>query len=193
MTRRRITLALPILLLVLASAAPTATAAKRTEEHCVFHLVPISVDDVTSTIDAVLQESGCFTTFEEAVAAGTGTDVTGLSLEGAGLTSEMLAAADEIPGNGDVLIGIEYNQLGYEGSSFSYYATAGCASTAWQVSFVGTTWNNLFESGKGFGACDRNRKFAGSNFIGDSILCMPNCSNYGSLRNDVSSLKWRAD
>ena len=191
MTRRTLLLTFPLaIVLVVNVAAPAAFAVKQPEEHCVLRLVPISTDAATSTTQAAVEEEGCYPTLDQALAVGTGT---GSLTEGSlALGGGVTAAAEEIPGSGDVLIGIEYNEPAYEGSSFSYYAPTGCLNTTWEVSYVGSNWNNIFESGKAFGACDRNRKYAGSNFIGDSLLCTPNCANYGTLRNDVSSLRWRS-
>jgi hypothetical protein len=174
-------------------ATPIALAAKQADEHCVYRLVAVSTSPETSTTEAVVEEEGCFETFSEAIAYGSGGEVTVDSAVGpADLTQDMVAAA-AIPDGGDVLIGVEYNQPNYDGSSAAYFASSGCASTTWEVPYVTDKWNDLFESGRGYGSCDRNRKFAGSQFGGASLLCSPNCSNYGSLRNEVSSLRWRAD
>jgi hypothetical protein len=91
-----------------------------------------------------------------------------------------------------VLIGTEYSETQYDGTSKSYFAAVTCSATVtWEVSYVGDTWNDRFESGKGFGGCNHNRKFAASQFGGASVLCTPNCTSYGSLNNLVSSLRWR--
>ena len=107
-----------------------------------------------------------------------------------------LRAGDQVVARGAFLVDAEARlspgaAANYFGASASYYAPSGCGNTTWEVSYVGNSWNDLFESGKGFGTCDRNRKFEHSNFGGNSILCTPNCSDYGQVRNRVSSLRWR--
>jgi hypothetical protein len=89
-----------------------------------------------------------------------------------------------------VLLGTEYDSTGFAGGSTNYFASSGCAGTTWQVSNVGAGVNDTFESGKGFGTCDHNRKFEHADFGGAVVLCTPNCSTYGTLRNKVTSLRW---
>ena len=59
------------------------------------------------------------------------------------------------------------------------------------MSYVGNFWNDDFESGRGFGGCDTNKKFKAANFGGDVLTCTPDCLSYGVLRNEVSSLRWK--
>ena len=59
------------------------------------------------------------------------------------------------------------------------------------VADVGAFWDNVFSSGKGFGGCDTNKKFENTNFGGSVLTCTPNCTNYGTLSNQVSSLRWK--
>jgi hypothetical protein len=56
---------------------------------------------------------------------------------------------------------------------------------------MGATWNDRYESGKGFSSCDHNKKFEHADYGGAVLTCTPNCSTYGVLRNEVSSLKWK--
>jgi hypothetical protein len=140
-------------------------------------------------ISADLVEGGCFRTFEAALEAGTGGEL--LLPEGTSphdLTQSLLDAS--LVGASSVLLGTEYGSTNFAGASTNYFATSGCASTTWQVSNVGAAVNDTFESGKGFGTCDHNRKFEHQNFGGASVLCTPNCGTYGSLRNEVTSLRW---
>ena len=191
MVRRIVAIASLVLGFLATTALPTPVAAAPEGKHCVFLLVPVSTDPATETIEATVEEGGCYPTLEDALSAGTGTDVS-LS-PGTGpedLTIGMITTAD-VPTGGDTLIGTEYNQVNFEGSTASWFAPRGCANTTWEVPFVGNDWNDRFASGRGFGTCDHNRKFQHSNFDGSSILCTPNCSTYGSLNNEVSSLRWR--
>jgi hypothetical protein len=167
--------------------AVTATAAENDAAHCAARLEPAEGEP-----SATVVELGCFPTYAQALAAGSA----GMIRVSAGETPASLTNADVESATdssaSSVLIGTEYNETGYIGTSKSYFADVTCsASVTWDVSYVGDTWNDRFESGKGFGGCDHNRKFAASQFGGSSVLCTPNCTSYGSLNNAVSSLRWK--
>jgi hypothetical protein len=157
----------------------------------VYRLVAIGPGTEPGAVDARLIDEGCYSSFEVALSVGTGTTVDLDTSVTAASLSEATLEGEVSTSGADVLLGIEYNEFNYDGSSNSYYATSGCANTTWEVAYVGDTWNDRFESGKGFGACDRNRKFEHADFGGSALLCTPNCPDYGPLRNRVSSLRWR--
>jgi hypothetical protein len=170
-------------------AAPAVAAPQEEERHCVVHLVPVSPRTEDGVTTASLEEGGCFPTFEQALEAGTGGEIAlpeGISP--GELTQSLLEGS--VTAASDVMIGTEYDSTGFLGASRNFFAASGCASTTWQVANVGATWNDRFESGKGFGTCDHNRKFQHENFGGPVVLCTPNCTTYGALRNEVTSLRW---
>jgi hypothetical protein len=157
-------------------------------QHCAFRLVPLESDGVAT--DASLDLVGCFGTYEQALEAGfeqavdVGSEVTPQTL-----ADEVLPLPSILT---SVLIGTEYDGSGYTGGSNSYFASNTCTSTTtWQVANVGATWNDRFQSGKGFGGCDTNKKFQHENFGGSVRTCTPNCTDYGTLANEVTSLRWR--
>jgi hypothetical protein len=181
----RILRAIALTTMVLGLVTP-ARAADR--QHCSYRLVP--VDQVGTVTTAELELIGCFSSFEQAIEVGSGRSVdiapteSPATLTDGDLTVSVAAA--------DVLIGTEYNLTGFAGTSHNYFAPTTCSSvTTWQVAYVGDSLNDLFSSGKGFGGCDTNRKFEHSNFGGAVKTCTPNCSDYGALSNEVSSLRWR--
>ena len=174
--------------LVVALAWSAGPVAAEVGEHCAFRLVPLERMGVAT--DAALEPIGCFATYEQAIEVGSGgtldvaPDLTPTSLSEEALSLDATAS--------DVLIGTEYDGSGYVGASTSYFVPSTCSSTVtWQVSYVGDAWNDRFQSGKGFGGCDVNRKFQHSNFGGDVRTCTPNCTQYEVLGNEVSSLRWR--
>jgi hypothetical protein len=169
-------------------AAPAEAGTKDEERHCVAFLVPIASKTDDGVISAALEEGGCFPTFEAALEAGTGGPVD--LPEGTSPAELTQSVLDASVTAASVLIGTEYESTGFAGISHNYFASSGCASTTWQVSNVGAALNDRFESGKGFGTCDHNRKFEHADFGGAVVLCTPNCSTYGSLRNEVTSLRW---
>ena len=157
-----------------------------TEEHCAFLLEPVSTR--ASVIEATPVEIGCYPTYAEALSAGSGGAIAvDAATTPSSLTDDELSASLLEEVTGSVVIGTEWIETGYASTSKSYFASVTCSSlVSWEVGYVTDQWNDRFESGKGFGGCDRNRKFADSQFGGASILCTPNCSTYGSLNNLVS-------
>jgi hypothetical protein len=157
--------------------------------HCVYRLVPI--ERVGIVVSAEPELVGCFATYELALEGGLGPAVdaeAGVAPES--LTDEALSTfgASAL----SVVIGTEWDGNSFTGASNSYTAPTTCSSsTTWQVANVGATWNDRFQSGKGFGGCDTNRKFQHENFGGTVRVCTPNCAEYGALSNQVTSLRWR--
>lgn len=185
MKRAATSLAIAVLLLV---AAPPVTAGA--PSNCSFRLEPVSQDGATTTATAVL--IGCYTTYEAAVEAGYGGAMDAPT--GATPTTLTLSQLQETTTSvlNDTLIGTEYIYVGYVGDSVSYFAPSTCsASQIWELNYVGDKWNDDFESGKGFGGCDTNKKFEHADFGGAVLTCTPNCSGYGTLNNRVSSLRWK--
>ena len=171
---------------VLASVAQPAGAG--VGQHCAFHLVPLETVGVVT--DASLDLVGCFGTYGQALEAGLGEAIdVGLDVSPQSITEEVLPPPTLLA---SVLIGTEYDGSGFTGGSTSYFAATTCtAVTTWQVANVGPEWNDRFQSGKGFGGCDTNRKYQHENFGGTVRTCTPNCSDYGVLSNQVTSLRWR--
>lgn len=157
-------------------------------EHCVFRLVPL--ERVGVVTNASVELVGCFSTYERALEAGAGNSIdVARGVTPQTLTDELLDPPSVFA---SVLIGTEYDGSNFTGGSNSYFAPTTCtSSTTWQVANVGATWNDRFQSGKGFGGCDTNRKFEHQNYGGAVRLCTPNCSDYGALANEVTSLRWR--
>jgi hypothetical protein len=156
-----------------------------TGDHCSFRLVPVS--QVGTTTTAALELVGCYATFEQAIEGGAGGSV---DLP-AGTTPESLTQQD-LTAASDVLIGTEWDGANYLLGSVSYWAPSTCSSTqTWQLNYVGDSYNDRFESGKGFGGCDVNKKFQHADYAGSVLTCRPNCTSYGTLANQVSSLRWK--
>jgi hypothetical protein len=185
MSRR---VAFAALLTLVAWSQLAVPAHSRTGRHCAYRLVTVERHGNVNVADPVL--IGCYTTFAEAVSAGTGSRVE-LS---AAMTPQALSDADlaQATASDWVLIGIEYYGTNLGGISRSYSAPSTCSSTAsWEVNYVGDDDNDRFSSGKGYGGCDHNRKFQDADFGGNALTCTPTCQNYGTLSDEVSSLRWR--
>jgi hypothetical protein len=177
-----------ILLSLVASTAFSGPVFSAQGRHCAIRLVPI--DRRGSINIAEAQLIGCYGSLSEALAAGSDGRIRVSSTE----DPLHLTDADVRTGTraGDVLIGTEFNVTGYSGASNDYFAASTCSSTnIWELNYVGDTWNDMFSSGKGFGGCDHNKKFQHADFGGNVLTCTPNCTDYGLLSNNVSSLRWR--
>jgi hypothetical protein len=178
-------------LLLAASICAATPASAGVGSHCAYRLDPIERTS-NGVVRARLVQVGCFATFAEALLFGSGGTIHLPSgTTPASLTERQLNSQSTV-GRASVLIGTEYNGTGFGGTSNDYFASSTCtASTTWEVANVTATWNDLFESGKGFGGCDTNKKFRDTGFGGTVATCTPNCSDYGALDNQVSSLRWR--
>jgi hypothetical protein len=185
MQRRFATVAL---IAVAAGSLFAVPAQGQTGRHCAYRLVTIARHGSVNVTRPEL--IGCYGTFSESLAAGSGgsirvsSSMTPQRLTDADLTAVALA--------GSVLIGTEFDLGSFDGASQDYFASSTCSSTnIWELNWVGDQWNDRFQSGKGFGGCDHNKKFAAADFGGNVLTCTPNCSGYGSLANEVSSLRWK--
>lgn len=179
-----------LLLTFTVAGGPVAQAAS-SGGNCAYRLDPVSYDAATHTVSAELVLIGCYDTFAAALAAGSGGAIQVSSTTTPGQLSDAMVSTSAPAAGDDTLIGTEWTSVNFSGGSSSYFAPDSCAGTVYAVAYVGDAWNDDFASGKGFGGCDTNKKFQHANFGGDVLSCTPNCSDYGALRNEVSSLKWR--
>jgi hypothetical protein len=185
MSRRFATTAL---LAILAWSVLAVPAQGRTGRHCAYRLVTIERHGRVNVAQPEL--IGCFGTFSQALAAGSGGTIQLSST----ITPDRLTDRELSGGTraDQVLIGTEFFQRDFGGQSKSYFADSTCTDTnIWEAWYVGDQLNDTFASGKGFGGCDHNKKFEDANFGGNVLTCTPNCGYYGTLANEVSSLRWR--
>ena len=181
-----------VTLLAAATLSMSAVPASAASSNCAVLLVPSSIE-ASGAILAREVDLGCYPTYAEALSVGSSgaIDVPD-GTTGASLTDALLAADTTFTATADVLIGTEFVGTNYSGTSKSYFAPETCSiGVVWDVGDVGASWDNRFSSGKGFGGCDTNKKFEGTNFGGSVLTCTPNCANYGALSNQVSSLRWK--
>jgi hypothetical protein len=194
MGKRRTGFATATLIAVAMIWAVPATAEEQAElEHCATYLDRTIDDPQTKPVETEEVDLGCFDSLTEAVAVGTDGATepvsSGIGPRTSFRQTDRQAMTEEDPEK-RFLIGIEWNLINFDGGSRSYYFDRACNSNPIEVN-VGDTWNDKFESGKGFSGCGANKKFEHVNQGGDVLLCTPNCSNYGDLRNRVSSLRWK--
>jgi hypothetical protein len=180
-------------MVLLACVPGTAGARSAAGRHCAVRLEPTSYPK-PNVILARAVRVGCYDTLSEAVEAGSGGAIRlPRNTTPQELTDELIARSTVTAriGGGTTLIGTEWMGLSYSGGSRSWYAPDACIGNTWETDYVGDSWNDVFDSGKGFGGCDTNKKFVHANFGGDVLTCTPNCADYGALQNEVSSLRWK--
>jgi hypothetical protein len=190
---RNLLAALGALTLVLTvGGGPSAWADTSTGTNCASLLVPTGTVTASGEIEADAVSLGCYQTYAEALYAGSGGSVqVSADTTPGSLTQTTLDASTTQTATSQVTIGTEFYGTGYSGTSQSYFASETCSSTvSWALGDLGSN-NNEFQSGKGFGGCNTNKKFSGTSFSGSVLTCTPNCSDYGSLDKNVSSLKWK--
>lgn len=182
-----------VALALLAMSVVGAQPASGTGAHCAYRLDPIRQQARSGVVAARLKLVGCYPRFRDALASGSGGSIQlAAGTSPASLTGGQLVAGSSLSTRVSVLLGTEYNGSLFAGASNSYFAASTCtASTTWEVANVGAAWNDMFESGMGFGGCRTNKKFRNTNFTGSIKTCTPNCSDYGTLDDQVSSLRWR--
>jgi hypothetical protein len=185
--------ALGAVLAALLAAVIAGPAQARAARHCAFWLKPVGPANAARAVPTTTVKIGCYGTLAGAIEAGSGgATIVSVSTTTAQLTDRMLRDATDPNATDSVMIGTEWDSIGFGVGSHSYFAASTCSAfVSWEVSYVGDEFNDQFSSGKGFGGCDANRKFTASNFGGASKLCTPNCANYGpGVSNEVSSLRW---
>lgn len=91
-----------------------------------------------------------------------------------------------------VVIGVDYMNAGYGGSSLTTTASAGCTYVGeYYIKSMPSGWNDDISSYFDYSNCGNNPHYESINFVGASINCGPNCSYIGAAMNDrTSSEKW---
>ncbi|MEX0754060.1 MAG: hypothetical protein WD206_05095 [Actinomycetota bacterium] len=196
MSKRRTGVATAALLAVAVMWTVPATAddePTETEQHCAVMLDRSIDDPQTNPVETESVDLGCFDTLTQAVSVGTNgavAPVSGHIVKRVSFREAMRQLMTEEDPEKTFLIGIEWTLVNHDGGSRSYYFDRACNSNPIEVN-IGATWNDKFESGKGFSGCGNNRKFEHVNQQGDVKICSPNCSSYHALNNNVSSLRWK--
>ncbi len=163
-----------------ASAAPAAPTS------CAYGVA------ATRTADPHAQvKKTCFATFAEALGFATRGRVS-VARSAATVSSATLIAGGAIgPDAAQPLLGIEYFDSSYGGSSDVYYGTtgSGCSSGA-VYGFPVVRHNDTYSSSAGYSSCGGDHYENGS-YGGADLQCNNNCSNLGLLNDRTSSIVYR--
>lgn len=184
------------------AAATESTASEAPVEHCAVQVHATNVLDP----DEVIPEPrfvGCFDTYSEAVYAGTNgavrvpadlsPDSTAAEIQAAAGDNEAIGVEGDykprIPNSIEVLIGRDWANRGFSGSTLSWFASNKCSSTrGFKAPSMPRGWNDRIGSTEGFSRCDvisyEHAKFGGAHER--CGIC-----NLGALNDEVSSHRWR--
>jgi hypothetical protein len=170
-----------------------AKAATAQERHCVIDV---------STPNA---QASCYHTFTEAIAKATGGRVTDAPNDPAAavkdphLAARLNASVDKASGAGpaaDVLIGIEYEDSDFEGSTYTVTAPWGCdgwhQDADWNWGLPGVLpggWNDEIGSYRTFSGC-LAKHFEHINYAGVSTAYDAGQADMGWMDDETSSIRW---
>lgn len=163
-------------------------------KHCVAHLEPINPDsDASSTVT----ELGCFSTFEEAISVATdGAVKLSSDVLPSELTEEMLRARGMGTASSSVVIGVDYDDVGFNSwlGTYTWTADQGCTPTlGFAVPSMPSGWDDRVSSARSYSNCYKYYHYEDTNYAGTSITCdMGNtCETMGYMNNRTSSERWR--
>lgn len=183
MSTRRSLLSVPVLLLLLTGlsvplAGPAAAAPPTPEKHCV--------------LAAGAKAATCYATFPAAIAAITGGKVRAPASATDAATDPAFAAAVDAPAAtaAQTIVGIEYADANYRGSTLTLYASGRCDSSpdadyAWDT--LPSGWNDRISSLKSFANCAQQlfRDTYRRNPITGLVYNVP---NLGAANDQASSI-----
>ena len=144
----------------------------------------------------------CYDSFTAAIAKATGGRVTDApnnvqaALKDEQLTARLNATGatkDRASVAVDVLIGIEYWDSGFRGSTYTFTAPWGCTGTTsdidWQFASLPSNWNDEIGSYRGFSNC-WVKHYEHSFFGGISTAYDGGRADMGWMDDETSSLRW---
>lgn len=158
------------------------------EEHCVVFLEPIKPGQEASGASSPT----CFTNFSDAIFFATsGTVRLPAAARGDALTDQLLR--EEATSSSAVVVGIDWADPYYQGSSYVFSTTAwssGCAGNHAYGSYVMPAgWDNRVSSAKGYSSC-RGVHYENTYYNGTIHYCAA-CATMGIMDNQTSSVIWQ--
>lgn len=167
-------------------AAARAQAAPKTGKHCVAELAPVASGALSSRV----LMRGCYRSFATALAVATGNRVhLAAEVRPGEVTQAMLGTVDDPLVQ--TVIGIDYTNSGYGGSSFTWYVNngVGCQTgNTYAQPSMPSGWNDVVSSAHSYGGCANYRHFQDNNYGRALYVCT--CSSMGVMDNQTSSEKW---
>jgi hypothetical protein len=181
--------AVPLIILLLAAASPTGKIDNK--QHC--YALIASIEEGNNGSSRVIK-SGCFDNFADSIYAATnGRVLLNHSARPEEVTNEILNSNNRLisPSN-QVVIGIDWDNTNFGGSSYTWVVSgSGCSSsTQYSVSSMPSGWDNRVSSARGYSNCNYFYHYQGTSYGGSSVVCNTECATMGSLDNATSSEKW---
>ncbi len=187
-----------------APAANDSAAGAPGPSSCVIKLVGANASDAAGMAAADRANAAatprCFDTFAEGIAYATGGRVSlpasattvseaRLAAPGVGAFRKGAAAVTPEAAAASTVIGIEYKDANFGGSSWIVSVSAGCAGgRAYSYSSLAPYgWNNTIGSARTYASC-KSAHYQYDNFTGPNILC--GCAAMGALNDLSSSIRW---
>lgn len=196
MNARFIKLTVLVLVLSMASLAATPTGANAkqiagiAEQHCTVRIESVPPGQFASEVYGFR----CFTSFSDAIFDATAGRVQlDPTVSASELTQEMLlqdAGASGVTAQAATIIGIEYQDSGYSGNSFSWTTSnaRGCLDGAsFAATHMPNNWDNKVSSAIGYQGCDTFIHYQNVDFGGSSYTCT--CSSMGYMNDRTSSVR----
>ncbi|MEQ4206384.1 hypothetical protein ABN028_07965 [Actinopolymorpha sp. B17G11] len=164
-------------------------------DHCVVALDATPVDDTTAAPESASAPT-CFDTFAAAIDFATGGRVA-LDADATSVSEKQLmsagAVSSEVSQVARPLLGVEYQNGSYGGSSLVLYGSSGtgCYSGDWYgfPSMADLGFNNRISSAKMYSNC-LGKHHDGSSYTGSYTYCDANCPSLGSMNDRTSSIKF---
>lgn len=176
-----------IFVLLFATIRTSVFASKHT--HCYALLSSV---DSNSKVSSQILESKCFDTFSEAIQAATnGRVILDPSIKPQGVDDFILNKIDDKAIDAQVVIGIDWVDSYYGGSSNIWAVSGnGCtSSSSYSVASMPSGWDDSVSSTKAFSNCNFIH-YRDINFGTPSFSCSSSCPTMGSMDNATSSEKW---
>ena len=153
--------------------------------NCVNHLTRI----VAGRPEARISSVQCYGTFADAFRAVTNGRVqVSSNLSPSQVTAAMLAP--QAAGN-SVVLGIDYSDPNFYGSTVYWTASTGCTPTlSWALPWVGSANNDVGASAMSFSGCSRYNHYDNSNYGGAVFTCIWSCGSLRALSQRTSSESW---
>lgn len=175
---------------VAAQAAPSSIVKEKARgSHCVLSLTPGSANAQSSA-----QNYRCFTTFAKAMTfASDGTVNLRESETPATSDAEIRQGAPMAAAASSPLLAIEYNSTNYGGTSLTLTGSGGSGcynGVEYSFGSLGSYgWNDKIESAKTYSNCV-GVHYKDSGLSGTSSSVYGSKSDFGSLRNEISSVRF---
>ena len=176
------------LALFLTVASSTETNNK---QYCYALIAPI--EEGSNGSSRIIKKE-CFANFADSIRAATNGRVQlNSSTQPETVTDEILNfSSGEVSPSSQVVIGIDWDNTNFGGSSYTWVVSgSGCSSsTQYSVSSMPSGWDNRVSSARGYSNCNYFYHYQNTSYGGTSVVCNTDCSSMGSLDNATSSEKW---